>query len=283
MIRAMENQTLFGEDDGLFIPDDLGPWTQDKFDLVRLYCQLFSEAMKKKWSKRVYLDLYAGSGLCKIRGRNEILLGSPLIALSVDTPFSRYILCESAPERFAALKTRVQAKFAKHDVRLFPGEFQHHLDDICSCIPGDSLALCFVDPFDCDFEITHLRSISQCARGMDFLCLLALQMDAKRAIQHYLQPNSKIDRMLGNTTWRERWERRPDPHEDLAKFLAREFAKSMMAMGYLETPLHQMRPIKTYDKNVPLYYLAMFSKHQAAFKLWAQVLKYSTPQRMLFD
>jgi three-Cys-motif partner protein len=278
----MENQTLLGEDDGLLIPEDLGPWTEDKFDLVRLYCQLFSGAMKKKWQTRVYVDLYAGSGLCKIKGRNEILLGSPLIALSVDSPFDRYIFCESEPERFAALKAHVGTKYANRDVRLVAGEFEHNLDEICSNIPRDSLALCFVDPYDCDFEIVHLRTISQCARGVDFLCLLALQMDAKRNLQHYLEPQSKVDRMLGNTTWRDRWNKRPDLHEDLAKFLAKEFSKSMSAMGYLETPLHQMRPIKTHDENVPLYYLAMFSKHPTAFKLWKDVLKYSTPQRSLF-
>jgi hypothetical protein len=44
-----------------------------------------------------------------------------------------------------------------------------------------------------------------------------------------------------------------------------------------------MKEVKTHDKNVPLYYLAMFSKKQIAFKLWAQVLKYSTRQRGLFD
>ena len=44
-----------------------------------------------------------------------------------------------------------------------------------------------------------------------------------------------------------------------------------------------MKEVKTHDKNVPLYYLAMFSKNQTAFKLWEQVLKYSSPQRDLFD
>jgi hypothetical protein len=47
--------------------------------------------------------------------------------------------------------------------------------------------------------------------------------------------------------------------------------------------LHQMRRIKTYETNVPLYYLALFSKHPKAFDLWDQVLKYATPQRGLFD
>jgi hypothetical protein len=57
----------------------------------------------------------------------------------------------------------------------------------------------------------------------------------------------------------------------------------MSEVGYLETPLHQMREVKTHDKKVPLYYLAMFSKNETAFKLWAQVLKYSTKQSSLFQ
>lgn len=278
----MENKTLYGEDDGLFIPDDLGSWTEDKFDLIRLYCQIFSSAMKNKWT-RVYLDLYAGSGLCRIKGRDQVLLGSPLIALSVDAPFNRYIFCESSPERFSALKARVEKNYAKHDVHLISGKFEEHIHEICSAIPGNSLALCFVDPFDCDFDIDHLKTISKCARGVDFMCLLALQMDAKRNVPHYLKPDSKIDRMLGNTKWRTRWNERVDVHEDFAKFLAREFANSMSEAGYLETHLDQMKEVKTHDKNIPLYYIAMFSKSQKAFDLWKQVIVYSAPQRGLFD
>jgi three-Cys-motif partner protein len=281
MILSMKNETLYGEDDGLPIPD-VGPWTEDKFDLTRLYCQIFSSSMKNKWT-RVYVDLYAGSGLCRIKGRNQILLGSPLIALSVDAPFNRYIFCESSPERFSALKTRVEKNYAKHDIRLIAGKFEEHIDEICSMIPDKSIALCFVDPFDCDFDVDDLKRISKCASGVDFLCLLALQMDAKRNVPHYLLPDSKIDRMIGNTKWRERWNQRTDIHEDFAKFLAREFAQSMSEVGYLETPLHQMREVKTHDKKVPLYYLAMFSKKETAFRLWAQVLKYSTKQSSLFQ
>jgi three-Cys-motif partner protein len=281
MILPMKNETLYGEDDGLLIPD-VGPWTEDKFDLIRNYCQIFSSSMKNKWT-RVYIDLYAGSGLCRIKGRDRVLLGSPLIALSVDAPFNRYIFCESNPERFSALKTRVEKNYGKHDTRLIAGKFEEHIDEICSLIPDKSLALCFVDPFGCDFDMNDLKRISKCASGVDFLCLLALQMDAKRNVPHYLLPDSKIDRMIGNTTWRIRWNNRLDIHEDFSKFLATEFSQSMSEVGYLETPLHQMKEFKTHDKNVPLYYIAMFSKHQKAFDLWKGALSSSSPQRELFD
>jgi three-Cys-motif partner protein len=64
--------------------------------------------MHAKWpGKRVYVDLYAGNGKCRIKGTNKILLGSPLIALSVECPFHRYVFCESDPVRVDALKKRV--------------------------------------------------------------------------------------------------------------------------------------------------------------------------------
>jgi three-Cys-motif partner protein len=277
----MKNETLLGEDDGLLIPT-VGSWTEDKFDLVRLYCQIFSSAMKNKWT-RIYVDLYAGAGLCRIEGRSQILFGSPLIALSVDAPFDNYIFCESEPERFSVLKARIERGYSQYKTHLVLGKFEEHIDEICSLIPTKSLALCFVDPFDCDFDFHGLEKIANSAQGVDFVCLLALQMDAKRNVQNYLQPNSKIDRMLGNTEWRDRWRDRRNLHEDFAEFLAAEFAESMASVGYLKTPLHQMREVRTHDKKLPLYYLAMFSKHQTAFKLWAQVLKYSIPQRNLFD
>jgi hypothetical protein len=108
-------------------------------------------------------------------------------------------------------------------------------------------------------------------------------MDAKRNVQHYLKPGSKIDKMIGNKDWRTRWDNKSNIHEDFAKFLATEFALSMSEVGYLKTPLHRMKEVATHDKNVPLYYLALFSKKTIAFKFWDDVLKYSTQQRGLFD
>jgi hypothetical protein len=71
--------------------------------------------------------------------------------------------------------------------------------------------------------------------------------------------------------------------EDFARFLALEFARSMENLGFRRTDLADMKVIKIPGRNVSLYYLALFSKAQAAFKLWTQVLKYAPPQRNLFD
>jgi hypothetical protein len=66
------------------------------------------------------------------------------------------------------------------------------------------------------------------------------------------------------------------------KFLAQEYEKRMQSLGYLETPLYKMKEVRSDEKNLPLYHLALFSRHQRAYEFWDEVLKYSTDQQALF-
>lgn len=278
----MKNETLLGAPDEFEMPER-GVYTEDKYALIRLYCDLFSNGMRYKWKgKRTYVDLYSGSGLCRIEGSNRVLLGSPLIALSVEARFDRYIFCENDPICMTALKERAKRTCPEQSVHWIDGDCNEQIKNVCDLIPKDNLVLCLVDPEDCGLRHETLKKLSKSARGVDFLCLLAFQMDAKRASAHYLNPeNRKLDDMLGNSGWRDRWVEEQLKGEDFARFLALEFARSMEGLGYRRTELADMRVIKR--KHLPLYYLALFAKHPVAFKYWDQVLKYAFPQRGLFD
>jgi hypothetical protein len=83
---------------------------------------------------------------------------------------------------------------------------------------------------------------------------------------------------LENTEWRERWKTAGTPRSDFRQFLAAEFSKSMESLGYLPTPLHRMKLVRSDERNLPLYYLALFSRHQRAHEFWDDVLKYGTDQ-----
>jgi three-Cys-motif partner protein len=61
----------------------VGPWAREKYNLLRTYTELFARGMKNKWAHRVYLDLFSGPGKVNIRGTGTVLLGSPLIAMSI--------------------------------------------------------------------------------------------------------------------------------------------------------------------------------------------------------
>lgn len=139
-----------------------------------------------------------------------------------------------------------------------------------------SLSLCFVDPYDFGLKFETLRKIS--AFRVDFLVLLAVGMDANRAYDHYVDGgNPKLDEALGNAAWRERWKSRPRGRDEFLNFIAEEFASSMRSLGYLKIGPKEMKLVRG-ENNVPLYYLALFSKHRLAYKLWDDVLRYGTDQ-----
>jgi three-Cys-motif partner protein len=283
MSEALEK--IRADDDGLVCPE-VGSWAETKYRLISLYDELFATGMKNKWGKRVYIDLYAAAGYSRIQGTSKVLRGSATLALTVKDPFDKYIFCEEKPDLLTALRTRTKRIAPSADVAYVAGDCNAKIDEICACIPKPSpgnsvLSLCFVDPFDFGIKFESLRKLSHVY--IDFLVLLAIGMDANRNYEHYVDGDSpKIDEALGNTDWRGRWKESGVRRKDFRPFLAAEFAKSMESLDYLPQQLHQMQEMRSDEKNLPLYHLALFSRNETAYKFWKQVRKYSTDQISLF-
>jgi len=274
------------QDDGLPC-SDVGAWAEEKYRLVRLYDELFSTGMKNKWEIRVYIDLYAGPGFARIRGTNRLLPASPLLALEVPDQFDQYIFCEMDRDFLSALEQRVRRHFPSANVRYIHGDCNDRVDEVCGAIPSYSkdrrvLSFCFVDPFDISAKFATVRKLS--IYYMDFLFLLALHMDANRNLPHYLAPdNSKVEDFLGLSDWRGRWKIAEGQGFRFPRYLAEEYSRQMEELEYLPVPWHKMKQVRSDDKNLPLYQLALFSRHALAYQLWDQVLRYSSDQGELFE
>lgn len=65
------------EDDGFLLPE-VGPWATTKHRKISFYSSLFASSMKKKWDCRVYVDLFAGAGKCRLRDSAKTVPGLPL-------------------------------------------------------------------------------------------------------------------------------------------------------------------------------------------------------------
>ena len=281
-----EANPIAAENDGLFC-DEVGSWAEDKHQLVALYDSLFSTGMKKKWDARVYIDLYAGSGLTRVRDTLRFSWGSPILALMTKDPFDKYIFCENNPDSMGALKERVKRLSPNADVSFVPGDCNERVEEICSYIPKASktyrvLSFCFVDPYDLSIQFSTIKKIAE--YYVDFLFLLALHMDANRNIATYIDlKNRKIDRFLDLPDWRSLWAQAEKEGNRFPQFLAEAYAGCMEGLGYLPVPFHKMKPVRSDAKNLPLYHLALFSRSSLAYKYWDDVLKYSTPQRSFWD
>ena len=249
------------QDDGLPIPS-VGSWAEEKYRLVDFYNRLFSTGMKSKWDTRVYIDLYAGAGLSKIRGTNRILEASPLLALGVPDKFDKYIFCEKDDPLINALRQRVTRKYPEINVAYVQGDCNEKVIEIINEIPKHStskrvLSFCFIDPFDITIKLETVKALSQ--RFMDFLIVLAVGMDATRNEQVYLKPtNKRVDHFLGIDDRRPRWKKAVEQGITFRHFLAQEYANQMEKLGYKKVVLSKMKEVRSDEKNLPLYHLAFF-------------------------
>jgi three-Cys-motif partner protein len=274
-------------------PDDLptnnvGPWAEQKHRYVGMYAELFATGMKNRWKRRVYLDLFSGSGHSRLRGTTRVVLGSPLVALSLPDLYDAYIFSDEDPAVVEALKARVAKMGLSERCSFIPGDVNAKVDEICARIPGPTaartLSFCFLDPFKLNIRFETVRRLAE-GRDIDFLILLALYVDANRNIQSYVREgDSTIELFLGNPAWRERWKEAERGGQMIVTFLADAYSSKMLSIGYLPMPLDQMVKIRSSDRNLPLYYLAFFSRHKTGMKFWGEVLKYANEQLQLpFD
>jgi len=269
-------------DDGL-TTEEIGAWGEDKYRLLGMYAQLFSKSMERKWC-RVYIDLFAGSGRARIEGTQRIITGSPLVALGVEPAFDNFIFCEKDPKKLAALKARVAKDWPIAKVAFQQGDANEQVGDILQMIPQHRkdfkvLSFCFVDPYNLkDLAFETIDRLS--SRFVDFLVLIATGMDADRNVSRYEQnQNSVVEKFLGVSNWRQEWRPAKESGQSFSSYLMRRFSAQMETRGYILPPIEETKLVRSTEKNLPLYRLALFSRHDLGKSFWEQALKYSDDQR----
>jgi three-Cys-motif partner protein len=273
--KKIPEEKLLFENDGLVIPE-IGEWSLKKLMLLYIYMEIFNQSMKDKFSNRVFIDLFAGCGCGKIKAQDKIYKGSPLLALSLPIKFTKYILCESNENLFNILNVRVA--YFEENKKLFCGDYLTKLDSILYEIPKNSLSLCFVDPFDSEFNFEAIRRLSN-NNKMDFIILLATGMDINRNRMDYINPdNKRLDLLLGTDNWRKDWKEKEVEGVKFITFIAEYFSNKMFKLGYLKRE-NQLVPVR--NSKTIIYYLAFFSKETIAYKFWGEAQNYETDQMQL--
>lgn len=274
------------DDDGLITPD-VGDWAEEKYRLVSTYAGLFASAMKGKWDARVYIDLFAGAGRSRIENTKRILPASPLLALSISFPFDKYIFCEKEDGNRNALVDRVKRDYSAADVS-FIEDANMKVDSVIGLIPKHNnnfrvLSFCFADPYNMkNLKYQTIKALAE--KYIDFLILLPVWMDANRNLKYYIEPaNTVIEDFTGVKNWRADWEKVGASGQEFGAFVADLFGKQMESLNYKYSGLSDMILVRSTDKNLPLYYLAFFSRHPRGTAFWQEAKKYRTDQLGLFE
>lgn len=268
------------EDDGLPAMT-VHSWAEDKFIRSTMYAEMFSTGMKNRWSQRVYVGICSGPGHVTVKESKRRVLSSPLLALThIRDSFTRYIFCDIDTSHLDALKRRVERVAPSADVYYVPGDANEKVGDVIDKIPDDALTLSVIDPYQMNVGFKTVRPLAECG-NVDFIWSLMLFADANRAMELYSAENEKLDRFFEGPDWRTRWEEARRRNQHPVTFLAGEVGARMAEYGYIDLGVEKMYLVRG-SRNIPLYYIAFFTRNKQGVDFWSKVLKYSTDQRDLF-
>lgn len=260
----------------------VGPWSRDKLYYIRGYLDFFARAMYQKFAVRHYVDLFAGPGRCVLDDDSGEIEGSPLVALGVAPPFTRYHFVDADTTALAALRTRLdRAGWRPPVVQTYPGDANEVVPELARTIPRQALSVAVIDPTGLDLRFEALRTLTT-GRRMDLIYVFPEGMAAKRNLDRFLRRStSPLDHALGTDAWRVPIRQRmldpADPEaqwEQVGRPLVELLRTQLAKLDYQDIRLGSEIIAVRNRQNVPLYYLVFASKHSRGHQFWKEISRY---------
>ena len=258
---------LMKQDDGL-PTRTTGPWSFDKLFWWNRYIEITTRAMvgSPQWSELVYVDLFAGPGICTTRVDEDRMPGSPLIAGLAPKPFGRLLLCEADPTLAGACSQRLAQFCPEIPASVISGDCNEVILDIVSEIPDRALTLAFIDPTGLHAHYETIRTLAS-NRRVDLFILFADSMDIVRNVELYAsQTDSNLDLVLGpDSAWRTGWNQLSNQTPtNVAALFADLYKRQLAKLGYLYSADEVLRN----SQKVPIYRVVFASKDPRGLDFW---------------
>jgi len=268
-----------------------GEWVKEKLYYVKRYIDVFEVAMRdRSWRRRIFIDLFAGPGKCIVRNTNEYLLGSPLLALQTQYPFTDYYFCDFEQDNIDSLAKRInESPIPKDRIHLLVGDANHKVKavvtEIGQCdkefIKGvlPCLNLAFLDPEGLELEWKTIETLAHLNR-MDLIIHYS-QNGLTRNIDKCFatQKDTVVDSFFGDRKWRDVYRNALSKRESIGVHRALiDYYKSKLSnLGYVvindSDEVAQEPLIRNTQRRAPLYRLIFASKHPLGNKIWNEVTK----------
>jgi three-Cys-motif partner protein len=130
--------------------DEIGYWSEIKLDILKKYAHAYSTILSTQAEPKLhhsYIDAFAGAGIHFSRSTHDMVLGSPLNALSIHPPFQKYYLIDLDSQKIRGLR---QIIGKRPDVDLFTGDCNKVLlDKVFPNLRFEDYrrGLCILDPY----------------------------------------------------------------------------------------------------------------------------------------
>ncbi len=252
----------------------VGAWSQDKLFYMRRYGDIFARGMQKKWANRVFLDLFAGPGRCRVKPTGEFVDGSPMLALGL--PFTHFRFCDLSADATAALRARVAASGTANCSSIVlhgdANDAAHEMRKHVLSLGPHTLAFAFIDPPGIEMRFQSIRAMTD-GLPIDLLINFPLGMNIKRQYKHRLastKADDAFDAYFDGPEWREACDAGTGGSTIGTRLLELYEAK-LRGIGY--TYVGDERVIRNRVTNSPYYMLIFASKHPRGEEFWSKVTR----------
>src|SRR6266851_7859033 len=248
-------------------------WTEEKLWFWNRYLEITTTAMvgKPQWrAGLVYVDLFGGPGVLRLRQSRKRIPGSPLLAAYAPKPFRNILVCELDSKLADACRTRLARSPASGKFKVFDGDCNAVINKIVKEIPQRALTLAFIDPTGLHAHFTTIKTLADCGR-VDLLILFADAYDILRNLDRYVrQSDSPLDLTLGEgSNWRKKLEQLPNRSwQNLRKLFADIFRDQLRKLDYIR---FGEKTFQSYNRKIPLYRVIYASKHDRGLEFWEKV------------
>lgn len=268
-----------------------GAWTEIKLDALEKYLKGFTTAAKGARGT-LYIDALAGGTSNHSRETGEPIDGSSIVALRVEPPISKVVLCELDTRAAQSLKQELPVKFPHRDIAILEGDcntkIPAYLDQLARRAPGWRYApsFAFLDQYAVEIEWTLIEKLATFKAeatprgkrisktelwlyfGDSFIPRGAYGSEEDFALPQFVE---KVDRLFGTQAWRELHRRRKRDEITGAEYTAglTNFMRWRLEhdLGYSMTlPLRVLS-----DRGLPLYTLIFATDHLAGQNIMGHV------------
>lgn len=287
-MTILPEKFLLPEEDGLVMRDSQ-TYAIDKLKAVATYIKITTTAMRNKlWRGRYYIDLQAGPGKNKIG--NEVLLGSPLIALTDEHGFTHYRFNDGNLANVDALRQRVKASPLHERAKIFQDDVNTVVSGICEEIEAldhdknyigkwSTLNLAFLDPEGLELHwntVERLASINKMDLIINFSTSGLLRTIGKGEFE-------AGNRFFGTTEWQKVY--KPTDNATTKRRLLIDFYRSrLQRFGYnveIDPDLSGSPDIAFKNsRNSQVYSLIFASKNKLGDDFWKQAVKKAKPPKL---
>jgi three-Cys-motif partner protein len=263
--------------------DEIGCWSEVKLDILRDYAPAYTTIMSKQSLIKgyYYIDGFAGYGIHKSKTRDELILGSPSIALQVKPEFSGYYFVDLDSKKVDYLKA-LSSNYPNATV--YEGDCNNILiEQIFPQIRYDQYdrALCLLDPYKLNLSWDVVLAAGK-SRSIE-LFINFPTMDMNRNVLWKNQDKVSSDQanrmtfFWGDESWKEiAYRKQPGLFETMEEKTSNEEValafqkrlKEVAGFGYVSEPM----PMRN-TRGAVVYYLFFATPSKVGDKIVEDIMR----------